>query len=441
MNVGERAKDALRWIAARNGLTLLLAAWVVFMLGAYPGYLSVDGVLQLYTVRSGDYSDYAPVMSGLWSALEYVLAGPFPMLALQSGLFLFGLYAILRRVLSERAAAVTTGALLLFPPIFAPMAVIWPESLMAGALLATLGAALQGQRKWTIAAVACAIVACSCRFECVFALTPLAFRAINPGPRWRRAGIALGLVIGVFASAKLADYALTVTDTYSWQQRLMVVDTIGTLRRAKVRDAAKIEAALAGLPIADRGALVERINAYSFALDWYPLSNGSKRILDRVDSDEESAALTRAWRSAITKYPGKYAFHRWAMFRTLVGLQGKWSPVYDDFGDVDLLAPLHHRATASDWQYGMQMFVRGVAKTPLFRPWLYLLLALVAIWLARKNVILRSLVISGLVLEATMFVFAPAAEYRYSHWLVTTTTIVLAALLVARRFPAEPRDG
>ncbi len=437
MTVGDRARDARRWLATRPPLTYVLAGWLVFMLGAYPGYLSVDGVLQLYTVRTGDYSDYAPIMTALWGAFEYVAAGPFPMLALQSGLFLFGLYAILRRVVSPRAAAITAGALLLFPPIFAPMAVIWPESLMAGALMATLGAAIQGTRRWSIAAVAFAIIACGCRFECVFALTPIAFRAIAPGARWKRAGIALALVAGVFLSAKLADHVLTVVDNHTWEQQLLAMDTVGTLRRAKLRDRAMLEAALAGVPLADRDLLVERMEASVDALDWYPVAHGSKRVLEPIETDDESQALGRAWRGAIIAHPGAYAFHRWATVRSLLGIHGgRWSPVYDEFGDPDLLAPLHHRATASDWQYGMQLFVRALARTPLFRPYLYLALALIALWLARKRALLRSLAISGLVLEVTMFVFAPANDYRYSHWLVTTTCAVLAAIAVARKWPA-----
>jgi hypothetical protein len=448
MTVGERAKDARRWLATRRPRTYLLAGWLVFMLGAYPGYLSIDGVLQLYTVRSGDYSDYAPIMSGLWGALEYVAAGPFPMLALQSGLFLFGLHAILAKILSPRAAAVTAAAVLLFPPVFAPMAVIWPEPLMAGALLATTGALLDGRRGWRIAAAFFAVIAVGCRFECAFALTPIAFFALPASvQRWRRAALALALVVGVFGVAKVTDYALQVTETYSWQQQLQVMDTIGTLRRAKVKDAKKLEAALAGLPIASHESLVERMKQYNDANDWYPLSNGDKKILFPIDTDEESKALSTAWRGAITKHPGAYFFHRWTLTRNLLGISGKWSPVFDDYGNVELLAPLHHRATASDWQYGMQRIVRAVAATPLMRPYLYLVLALVALWLARKQKILRSLLISGLVLEVTMFMFAPTGAYRYSHWFVTTTCIAIAALLIARRHPTgatgatETHDG
>src|SRR5260221_10905741 len=129
MTLGDRAQQVLRWLAARSPRQIVVAGWIVFVLGSYPGYMSKDSATQLFTVRSGDYTDYSPVMTALWGAFEYVFSGPFPMLLLQSGLFLFGLVAILRAVLSPRAAAVTASCVLLFPPVFSVMAVIWPDAL------------------------------------------------------------------------------------------------------------------------------------------------------------------------------------------------------------------------------------------------------------------------------------------------------------------------
>src|SRR5262245_50018507 len=114
MTIGDRVKQAARWVAARSPVTLLIAGWIVFFLGSYPGYMSFEPTMQLFDVRNGVYTDAnPPVMTAAWSLLEYVASGPFPMLALQSGLFLFGLAAILRTVLSPRAAAVTASLVLL----------------------------------------------------------------------------------------------------------------------------------------------------------------------------------------------------------------------------------------------------------------------------------------------------------------------------------------
>jgi hypothetical protein len=429
----DRAKELARWSAARTPVTYLLAGWIVFVLGSYPGYLSTDAILQLYTVRSGDYSDYAPVMTAIWGALEYVISGPFPMLALQSGLFLFGLFAILRTVLAPRVAAVTAVLVLLFPPVFALMAVIWPEALLAGALLGAVGASLQDGWRWRAIAIVLLVIACACRGEAVVAIIPLVLHAVPSMQWWRRAGITLAICLGVAGTARLADRLLTVTDTYVWEHGLQMMDTVGTLRRAKVQDEAKLRAALDGIPLADPPTLRERMIGNSDALSWRPLVHGEKRMFEAIDSDEEADAVSAAWWRVIASHPGAYLHHRWSMARAVLAIRGKWRPVFDDLGSHDLLAPLHHRATTSDWQYGMQHVVRAVAATPLFRPWLYLVLAIAAIVLARKQPLLRALAISGLVFQVAVLFFATSTEYRHSHWMVTATCVALAAIAVSRR--------
>ncbi|NVB77395.1 MAG: hypothetical protein HOV81_03290 [Kofleriaceae bacterium] len=429
----ERVRQIARWITSRPPIAYLIAGWIAFVLGSYPGYMSTESVLQLFTVRSGDYSDYAPVMTAIWGALEYVVSGPFPMLALQSGLFLFGTAAILRTVLSPRAAAVASSFVILFPPVFSVLAVIWPDALLAGCLVAAAGAAMQPGRRMKIVAAVLLVVACACRPEAVVAIIPITLLALPRRLWWRDAIVALGVTVAIAGTARLANHLLTVTDTYSWQQQLQMPDLVGTLRRANVKTEAALRAALDGLPLADSSTLVERMTASRDALSPVPLIKGTKRVFEPLASDEQSDALSNAWRAAISKHPGAYLTHRWAMTRALLAFTGKWRPVFDDFGSVALMEPLHHRATSSDWQFGMQHVVRWVAKTPLFRPWLYLLLAVIVIVLARKRPLLRNLAISGLVYELAMFVLAPAGEYRYSHWMIASTCIVIAALAAGRR--------
>src|SRR3569833_4139748 len=172
MTAGDRTRALGRWLAARMPRQILCIGWVIFCLGCYPGYLSTDSVLQLYSVRSGEYTDYSPVMSAVWGALEYVSAGPFPMLALQSGLLLFGLSALLRRVVVPRAAALTAVAIVVFPPVFTVMAVIWPDPFMAAMLIAGFAAVLESQRGWRIAGAVMIALAVATRREVVLAKIP-----------------------------------------------------------------------------------------------------------------------------------------------------------------------------------------------------------------------------------------------------------------------------
>lgn len=211
MTIRVHARRVLRWIAAWDPHTITVVGWIVFVLGCYPGYMDDDAARQLYTVRSGGYTGYSPVMTALWSALEYVIAGPFAMLGLQSGLFLVGTTAILRNVVTPRVAAVTAIGVLLFPPVFAVMAVIWPEALMAGALLAAFGAALKPCVPWRIIGAVLAVIAIACRPEAALAVIPLSV-AVTSGSRWRRIALMLGVTLCVAAGAGISNRLLSRDD-------------------------------------------------------------------------------------------------------------------------------------------------------------------------------------------------------------------------------------
>ena len=434
----------LRWLRARSPRFVLLTSWIVFGLSSYPGYMSVDSALQLFAVRNGVYTDGHPtVMTGIWSILEILFAGPAPMLALQSALFLFGLYALLRRVLSERAAALTAGGILMFPPVFAPMAVIWPDPLLAGALVAGTACVLASQLRIRIAGCVLFVVALGCRPEIAFALIPLVLLAVRHElptiSRLMRAGITVGLVLVLVLVARVADWALTDTKTYAWEQTVVETDIASILRRARIPTDPEIDRVLAGVPIANVDGAYDRLRRGRDALDGFPLSHGDKRVFEPIANDDQADAVTSAWRRLILRYPGAYLKHRQVMTKYLLGFGDAWSPVYQDFGDPELLAPLHHRATPSTWQEVTQAIVSTTAKTPLFWPWLYLVLALALLaYLARKEPMLRALATSGFIYEVTWFFVAPGADYRYSHWLVATTTVAGMALLVRRRWPVKP---
>jgi hypothetical protein len=372
-------------------------------------------------------------MTGLWSLLEWIAAGPFPMLVLQSGLFLFGLHALLRRVLSPRVAAVTAAAILLFPPVFSPMAVIWPDSLMAGALLAGTAAILEPSWRWKAAGGVLFVIACACKPEIAVALAPLVFLGITALPRWQRVAVALGAVLAIALVARVADLALTDEDHHRWHEDLLLVDLVGTLHRSHSTDPASLE----GLSVVD----ASRIRKGHEQFDAWPLVNGPHRVVNPIASDTEVDAVVADWTRAVRAHPRAYVFHRWSMFRQLLGKMKHWEPVYAGFGDPELLAPLHHRAIASDWQDGWNAVVHVMARTPLFKPWLYLLLAIVAIVLARRQRLLRNLAISGLVYELAQLGFAPTPDYRFSHWLVTTATIALVAHLLSRKGAVQAHEA
>jgi len=434
MNAAERTRAVWSWIAARTPRQILCAGWIVFTLGAYPGYLTTDGTLQLYTVRSGDYSDYSPVMTAIWGALEYVTSGPFPMLVLQSGLFLFGLQAVLARVVTPRAAALTAAGVLMLPPVYSVMAVIWPDALMAGALLSGFACALDPRRTRRVAGAVLVMIAIACRPELRLAVIPLAFAVVPAQVWWRRTAIAVGLALGLSIVSGLANWALVVVDTHT-SQELGYVDLVGTMRRTKLKKIEVLDAAFAGLPFVDHSTFKTQLLAGHDATNWWSITHGDKRMFEPIGTDDQADALAADRRAAIVHHTKAYVVHRWAMIRTLLELSGPGPQIVDDFGDFDLLAPLHHRASSSDWQRGWRAIVRATA--PMFRPWIWLVLALVALVLSRRRPLLFAVAVSGVVYELVMFFLAPSGDVRYSHWMVTTAAIALAALAVARKWASR----
>ena len=87
---------------------------------------------------------------------------------------------------------------------------------------------------------------------------------------------------------------------------------------------------------------------------------------------------------------------------------------------------------ATSLQRWMTHTIRGIARsTPLFVPWIYAVLAIAAIALARRRAIL-ALALSGIGMEASLIPLVHNDDYRYSHWMVVATLVALVATIVQR---------
>jgi hypothetical protein len=428
----ERLQRARAWVAARPPTTFLFAGWIVFVLGCYPGYLSLDSALELYEVRSGSYSDAHPALATLiWRAFEWVMAGPFPMLLLQSGLLLFGLAAVLRTVLTPRAAALAAVAILLFPPVSSVMGAIWPDPLMAGALVAGLAALLDPRRTWKIAGLALFVLACNCRFACIAAVVPLLAIVPTSLAGWRRVAAIAGIALAIEGVAVAADRVLVDDDLYLSQQAFMLPDAVAVMRRHHVTGEHSLEAAFAGVPLVDAHHLRELTSGKHDPSDWWGLAHGDRRSFDPVAGPDEAWALYRAWRHAVLNHPIDYLLHREQIAKRLVGWTDPADPIFADLGDFDLLAPMHHRAIPSTWEHATQAVAHAVEWLRLFHAWLYLVAAIALIAFVRVPLV-RGLAASGVAYELAMALFAGGFDYRFSHWLVTATCAAgLGAILRA----------
>ncbi len=417
---------------------ILAIGFGVFLVYAYPGYMSSDSVAQLVEARTGHFSDWvSPTMTAVWRQIELVLAGPLGMLVLQGALVLGGLYVLLGRAMSARAAALAACAVLLFPPVLATLAVIWPHGQMAGFLAAGAAAIASSRRTVRLAGLGLLLLAYAMLPTAAFAALPivvLGFVWREGQARWLRHAIGVGVWAAIVLGGLGLDAALTDTATQRRQVALAAVDIAGVLRFAGPIGDARLRAELAGVPLARSEDIQEP------ARDWYlhpeQILFGPDRLFDPPTTAAARDALLDARDGLARAHPGAYFAHRRRQFRQVLGLSRDvpaWA-VYNAFvASKDQQAAVQHAVHHGRVQGALANGMHGLEQMLLFRPYVYFLISICLLPLAaiRRQRDTLTILASGILHELTLLVMASAAEYRSSHWMVLCT-VVAVVLLVAR---------
>lgn len=460
---------ALRTTAALHGLArritelpplaVLALGWLLVVIYAFPGMMTMDSIQQLHEARKDFYTDgHPPAMAWLWHYVDRVIAGPFGMLVIQTVAFLAGLYLLLRRVMSPRRAAVAASLLFLFPPVLVPMAVVWKDCLMAGMLVLGTAALLDHRRSLQLLGLAAFVLATAVRYNAPAATLPLVvilFTWVPPAATWKaritRYALATGTWLAVTLAALGIGKALTDQPMHFWHSSLALMDTVGTLANTDgtIPDA-ELRELFAGTEIlVDKDIHAHLRERYS-PLDFEPLIHGDGHLWNVPIAGTEPAptpkrdAISRMFWTTVTGHFGAYLAHRAATMRYVLALPG--GPVYSavmthKLQYKGLIAELGVSTKWTGMQSWMQRKAKWLAKkTPLFRPWLYLVLALALLPLCRGQRDVFAILLSGIGLEASLFLLAPTPDYRYSHWLVVTTCLAIV-MLVARRVRGDVPRG
>ena len=164
-------------------VALFVFGWALYLGILFPGFMSVDSVVQLLEARSGEIGDWhSPFMTLLFGVMGQFFSGSVGMLVLQTtllwgGLILFWYAALVPY--APRLGAVLLFLLMFYPPILGINGAIWKDILMAG-MLTLLSGALAGvysnrlpQRPMVALILVTALVALLARVNAVFCLTPL----------------------------------------------------------------------------------------------------------------------------------------------------------------------------------------------------------------------------------------------------------------------------
>ena len=430
---------------------IVVAGWVVFAIYAYPGLMTRDTYDQLIEARNGVFSDaHPPMMQAIWNVLEQFITGTFSMLALQTATFIAGVYLLLRRAISPHRAAITASALLWFPPIGAVMSVVWKDCLMAGLLALGIALLFSARRGVRIVALVLLCVATAVRYNAFAAtLVPivLLFTWSDAILGVRRYALALAVWLTITFAAFGLNSALTSKPTHYWHASLALHDIVGTLYYVEhdIEDR-KLRRAFTGTPLVLQANIHQHIRAHYKPDEHVWTVTGPHRMwnmsLVETAPKDQRVAIEQAWKTIVKGRPIAYLRHRVQVLAAVLGLAGdSWDRpiiVTHDYQNANELRELGIPVGYSRFQDGVGSGYSAFTETFLFRPYFYLALALVVLVLGRRQRDVLALLGSGLLVESSLFLIGPSADYRYSHWLVVTTCISLV-LVVVRRYQAGTR--
>lgn len=422
--------------------TILAIAFVVLVIYAWPGYMSSDSAVQLTQARNHAYSDgHPPVMAALWTVVELFVSGPAGMLLIQASLFLVGLYWFLRRHMSDRCAAYVAAAVLVFPPVFAPMAVIWKDCQMAGFLMmgiALIGENGRGRRALGVASLAMAI---ALRYNAAAAALPI-FVVLYPRQRsLARLASAVALWIAATGAAMTANHLLTRVHEQPWYYSVGPADITGTLANAHtVYSDDELRKLLAGTPLVTQDHIQQHARHPYDPTMWWQVTVGDARTFAWPTTDEQRDAISRAWWTLVRREPRAYLAHRWRVFSSVIALRRHLGPIADPVWQIHMNADqIGDPAPRAAMPRAIGAILVGFATlTPIDRPWIYLALALILLWPARRHPDALGLLMSGVLYELTLFPFAPSAEFRYSHWMIAAT-VIATVIFVGRHYASRAK--
>lgn len=433
-------------------LALALAMATLVFLHFSPGAMSFDSFYILAQARSGVFEDgHPPLLAAIWRLVERVVPGPAGMLVLNLALFYGGLLLVFRWAAHRYGYVVAPVfvALGLSPPVVGILGVIWIDITMAGFFLASIGVFLtgHGSARWRtrllslLLSLTLATLGLAVRHNGAAGAFPLlALFLLYQGrvrAPWLRFAMAIGAAAGItlllFVGAKVLSNWAVDSHRHLWrsgalydiagvsyQERtyLFYPDVVGD---NSLENVYKLYSPCSFTPL----VVGEQIHA----LPGQVTHKGEPFHLSEANPELNQRLLANWW-EVIVRHPGGYLTHRYAVFNSLVSRSpcGSWSPVFDRIDPNQM--GITERMTRDSAYFDA---VKSLAlRSLVFVPGAYLVVSLLAVLptlvfgLRRRNdalLLAAALYGSGLVHMIGLFFLAASADFRYSHWMIVTTTL------------------
>ena len=423
---GARSRPSPRAGGGAVLAAVALAGGVAWLLLLAPGFMSDDSASQLLEARRGHLSDWhPPILAALWMVCDRVVAGPFGMLLLQTALFWTGLALLAERIAAPLAMRAIFVLVIGFaPPVLSIAGAIWKDVLLVAAMVVALGLAGRSRAFWVFA-----LLATLARHNAIPAVAVAILLHLSaPGaPSLAALARAALATVAVFAASLGVNAALTDQRAHV-EQAIAMFDIVG------------IGVATGTLPdfhpcFRRNGEPIDRdvvLGRYDPRSNLYLVVPETK--LHFCPKPDAVSSIVGQWLGAIAAHPGAYVAHRLRVAGHLLGLHatpGSFMMTASTYTHESFPA-LEPPAAPSPLQERFTRVLLALRPYGVFRPWVYVVLSVVACAVAvrRRRWWPLCIALSGLAYEAGLLVVAPTEEYRYSYWMVVSALIAAAWLAI-----------
>jgi hypothetical protein len=469
-----------------------LAGFGISLFINFPGFMSWDSADQLVEARQGVYSDWhPPFMAVLWHFTDKIIHGPFGMLLIITALIWLGTLLVTLYWFNKYRStplSLLPAFIIFFPPVFSILGAIWKDNLMLGLLIIAIGTAgsiepvspTRRSRTYVKLGIVAILLlmAMLARHNAGFAAAPIMMlsiaRSIGKRPRLYR--VAVSGVIAVLVSVVLQLCAGRTTEslaTYKtnvWAS-LAIFDVAGIIYRMPDHQQQQISYGQVPDRIRGPGSLDRLLETYSPGNYWNMFwtvrelralrsnDNSVNRaiignqpafgcVMDKDPSappnnwfdtycfeltEQEKVGLMKLWSTLVMHHPLAWLSHKLAVFRYLIG-QHRYDSVYMDQHPVDWGKEIYDGSTPQLSYFQTKIKQMLVQFTPIYRPWIYLVLTISVIAacvssLTERRFQIALIAASGLSYEGGIFLLAPSSDYRYSQYMIYTSIVALLLLM------------
>jgi len=257
----------------------------------------------------------------------------------------------------------------------------------------------------------------------------------NPGLIWWKRYAVSGAAALLSVLTVLGINRVLTRHPVSVWDNVALADITGVLNYSRDRSDAELREILRGTPLPDDTNIQDHARKLFSPRSAMALMYGDKPLWS-LPAPSQHQAIERAWRTLVLGDWRSYLQYRVAGFRELLGMSSEelWLPVWFLFlGYPELRTMVQHNAGQSSFQ---ALVVPGLGwcatQTPMFRPYLYALLAIALLLVCARDRLSIGLIASGLLYELSFFPAANTVDFRYSHWMIVCTTLATLVLFIQR---------